>query len=135
MAEINKQIGRKIKLIRKIRGISQIELAEKIGLSFQQVQKYEKGSTAISVLRLTHIAEALDTNPSVFVEDDPAFKVSGPKVSYSPKETSLDLINLLNKEEITLVKLFRQVSNKKIRQGLLNQLKGIVELEKKNVTG
>ena len=46
---IEKQIGEKIRKIRKKQGISQMALAEKVGLSFQQIQKYEKGISKISV--------------------------------------------------------------------------------------
>ncbi|MCK4486139.1 MAG: helix-turn-helix transcriptional regulator, partial [Desulfobacterales bacterium] len=66
---LDKKIGLKIKQIRKSWGLSQIELAERIGISFQQIQKYEKGSTRISVMRLQQISKALGVNITAFFEE------------------------------------------------------------------
>jgi predicted transcriptional regulator len=55
------EIGRKIRALRLQRGLSQTSLAEGIGLTFQQVQKYEKGTNRVSAGRLQKIAEMLDT--------------------------------------------------------------------------
>jgi transcriptional regulator with XRE-family HTH domain len=54
------EIGRRIRLRRRELGLSQTDLAEKLGLAFQQVQKYESGANRISVGRLPDIASALD---------------------------------------------------------------------------
>jgi transcriptional regulator with XRE-family HTH domain len=53
------EIGRKIRALRLQRGLSQSQLAEAIGLTFQQVQKYEKGTNRVSAGRLQQIAERL----------------------------------------------------------------------------
>ena len=123
---INRNIGRKIKKIRVNLGISQIALAEKIGLSFQQIQKYEKGSTKISVMRLQQISEALGVSITDFIKEE----LAGAKVSdYSPEYGIAKESQFLNKEEKTLLKLFRRTKNRKIREGILMQLRGISELE------
>jgi len=54
------EIGRKIRALRLERGLSQSELADAIGLTFQQVQKYEKGTNRVSAGRLVQIADKLD---------------------------------------------------------------------------
>ena len=128
---INKKIGLKIRQIRKNWGLSQIELAEKIGISFQQIQKYEKGLTKISVVRLYQISEALGINITDFFEErETITRVSDHALKYEyggdePPET----FQPLNKEEITLLKLFRKTKNKKLREGILKQLQGVIELE------
>ena len=132
---IDKQIGLKIKDIRKGLGFSQMELAERIGLSFQQVQKYEKGATRISVMRLQQISEALDVSITDFIGEGPkGSKVSDYKPGYGNAVSHREVFQILNKEEKTLLRLFRRVKNKKIREGILRQLRGVVELEgqKKN---
>lgn len=58
--------SRKLKEVRKNRGLTQSELAEKIGCTFQQVQKYEKGINRISVPRLALICKVLDVKPEIF---------------------------------------------------------------------
>src|SRR5438045_5271403 len=59
------EIGRKIRAPRLERGLSQTGLADGIGLTFQQVQKYEKGTNRVSAGRLQRIADMLDV-PVVF---------------------------------------------------------------------
>ncbi len=132
MTQIEKRIGDRINKLRKGWGMSQIELAEKIGLSFQQIQKYEKGVTKVSVQRLQQISDALGVHITYFFEKkDHKSKLSNPKVPYGEHKGSQEPYQFLDKEEITFLKLFRKVKNRKIKEGLLKQLKGIVELEKK----
>jgi transcriptional regulator with XRE-family HTH domain len=127
---IDKKIGIKIRQIRKSWGISQIELAEKIGVSFQQVQKYEKGSTRISASRLMQISEALNVNITAFFEGlEKTPKVSDPSPGYTPGKGPFEDIRALSKEEITLFKLFRNVKNRKVRESIIKLLKGVIELE------
>ena len=132
MAQIDKKIGKKIRQMRKALGLSQIALAERIGISFQQIQKYEKGASKISVMRLQQISEALDININTFLEaKESALQVFGPTLKYDSTESFLHTPSLLNAEEATVLKFFRKIKNKKFREGILRQLKGIIELEGK----
>ena len=127
---LDKKIGLKIKQIRKSWGLSQIELAERIGISFQQIQKYEKGSTRISVMRLQQISEALGVNITAFFEEGERIpKVSDLALRYTPGGDPLETFQPINKEEITLLKLFRKTKNRKVREGILKQLRGVIEVE------
>ena len=127
---IDKKIGQKIRQIRKGWGLSQSELAERIGISFQQVQKYEKGSTRISVMRLLQISEALGVRITAFFEEGEGIpKVSDFASKYASGAPPPETIQPLNKEEITLLKLFRKTRNRKVRQGILKQLRGVIEVE------
>lgn len=67
--KIDKHIGQKIYSLRLAQGLSRIQLAEVIGVTHQQLQKYEKGSNRISVGRLVLIAKALAKEVSYFYED------------------------------------------------------------------
>jgi transcriptional regulator with XRE-family HTH domain len=60
------EIGRLVRTQRQQLRLSQSDLAERIGVTFQQVQKYENGTNRISIGRLTRIAEALDVPPTFF---------------------------------------------------------------------
>lgn len=127
---IDQKIGQKIKELRKRYGISQIELAERIGISFQQIQKYEKGSTRISVMRLQQISEAFDVKITDFIEEKGKIpKVSDAGAEYGSRRNLSEELQLLNREEKTLLRLFRRIKNRKIREGVLKQLHGIKELE------
>ncbi len=128
LATLDELIGLKIKTIRKGLGMSQMELAEKLGLSFQQVQKYEKGVTRISVFRLQQISEALGVPMAVFfAKANQALQVAGPVMAYGGEEQEIHAP--ADSEGIILLKLFRQVKNRKIREGFLKQLRGIIELQ------
>lgn len=127
---INKEIGGKIRQLRKGWGLSQSELAEKIGVSFQQVQKYEKGSTRVSVVRLQQISEILGVDiTSFFEQGESPPKVSDFAIEYTSGKKLRKTFQPLNKEEITLIKLFRKTKNRKIREGIIKQLRGVIELE------
>ena len=65
---IDKDLGKRIAEIRKMRKLTQEELANKLNLSSQQIQKYEYGESKISVSRLFEIAVALDLGAWTFIE-------------------------------------------------------------------
>lgn len=68
IAEIDKFVGSKIYSLRLAKGLSRQQLAEVIGVTHQQLQKYEKGYNRISVGRLVLIAKALHTDVTHFYE-------------------------------------------------------------------
>src|SRR6201986_4924191 len=66
-------VGARIRLLRKVRGLSQQALAEAAGVTFQQIQKYERGANRVSASMLSRIAAALDTPVAeMFGESSPA---------------------------------------------------------------
>lgn len=60
-------VGKMIKKRRGLVGVSQEALADQIGITFQQVQKYERGSNRVSASRLCEISRVLKTNPQYFL--------------------------------------------------------------------
>lgn len=62
---IDVYVGKRIRKIRLMRGMTQTELAKEIGVEFQQVQKYEVGTNRVSASRLVKIADALDTTIAI----------------------------------------------------------------------
>ena len=65
---LDAMLGARIQMLRLSRGISQAALAEKIGVSFQQVQKYERGTHRVGTNRLARIASVLDVSVTEFFE-------------------------------------------------------------------
>ncbi|MBD3665935.1 helix-turn-helix domain-containing protein [Sulfitobacter aestuariivivens] len=61
-------VGRKLKQIRTLRRFSQTDVARKLNLSFQQIQKYEIGSNRVAASRLFELAQILDVPPSYFFD-------------------------------------------------------------------
>jgi transcriptional regulator with XRE-family HTH domain len=120
--EFRKNIGETLKKYRLAANMSQMALAEKIGISYQQLQKYEKGINNISAYRLHQISEVFKIPISSFLG------IEGQKI----EKVAEDISEYgMSKEEKKLLDLFRSIDNKDIRHGLLLEMKGIVEILKK----
>ncbi|PVM83364.1 helix-turn-helix domain-containing protein [Caulobacter endophyticus] len=68
---VDQHVGARIRLRRLVVKVSQLRLANALGLTFQQVQKYETGANRISASMLQAVAQALDTTPAWFFEGLP----------------------------------------------------------------
>ncbi|MDY6824394.1 MAG: helix-turn-helix domain-containing protein [Thermodesulfobacteriota bacterium] len=129
MNTINEQIGETIRKRRKATGMSQMELAAKINLSFQQVQKYENGSSRIPVPRLYDIARALNVHiQDFFKEIDMTDSVFAPPPVYGNKQDWLTPTPL-DREEMRLLKRFRKINDTKIRTDIQNLVRDIARVE------
>ena len=98
------EIGEKVRLLRKHAGLTQEKLAELVGVSFQQIQKYENGNTLLNTDKLQLVANALKVPASAFFSDDPYEK--------SP----------LSDREKKLIKAFRTLEDEYIQDGLAKLL-------------
>lgn len=67
--QIDAEIGRRLRLFREMKGITQVDLAGRVGLTFQQIQKYERAQNRISCSKLVEIADALDIGLQDFFEE------------------------------------------------------------------
>ncbi len=65
---IDVHVGKRVRLRRRFRGMTQLELAERVGTSFPQIQKYETGANRISASRMWDIAAAMEVPMSYFFE-------------------------------------------------------------------
>ncbi|MDB5618382.1 helix-turn-helix transcriptional regulator [Tardiphaga sp.] len=92
-------IGERIRTHRLIHRLSQDELGSKIGVSFQQVQKYEKGTNRVSSIRLSEIAEALGTNIKTLVDgtDEDSKARSTPFSKFIASKEGVQLIEAMLK--------------------------------------
>ena len=96
------EIGRKIRALRLERGLSQSGLAEGIGLTFQQVQKYEKGTNRVSAGRLQRIADILNT-PVMFFYGG----MGGQAKKRDPRNTSLAFLQ--TKGAVRLIRAYSEI--------------------------
>lgn len=101
------EVGARVRSYREAAGLSQHDLSRLIGLSFQQIQKYERGQNRISVSRLVQIAEQLGTSGAVLLGE-----TAGPR-SADPK-TLLEVPGALE-----LLSAYQGIRNAAHRQGLL----------------
>ena len=101
----SRDIGEIIKKRRKELGISQEKLAEILGVTYQQIQRYENGTNRLNVENIQFVARALSVSVSYFFEPD--------KILITPKE----IFSNLPAEDLNLIKYFQKIKsnqNKKI---------------------
>lgn len=139
---VDVHVGSRIRLRRTILGYSQQYLARKLGLTFQQVQKYEKGFNRVGASRLWDISKVLRVPMDFFFEDmDKETIEHSPMMLTVPdsKELSLfaedeqemDLDPMKKKETLELVKAYYAISNRQIAKHLFDL---IVTMSKSNST-
>ncbi|SNS45777.1 Helix-turn-helix [Tardiphaga sp. OK246] len=119
--EVDVHIGKRLRMRRLMMNMSQEALANEIGLTFQQVQKYEKGANRISAGRMQQIAAILKV-PVTFLYD--GLQNRGGAVS----EVGINVIEqfLSTKDGLALITAFSQVEDRKLRQSIVDLVKTIV---------
>ena len=97
----NKHLGNKLKLRRLALGLTQTKVAKAINVTFQQIQKYEKGTNGVSSIRLLQLANYLKVPVNYFFED------------FSEYTTNLEKVNEghMNINYNFLAKLYKELSN------------------------
>ncbi len=114
-APVDIHVGSRIRLRRTLLGMSQQRLGDAIGLTFQQVQKYERGTNRVGASRMHDLARALDVPISYFYED-----LGGtPK---APQANPAD-DNLKKRETLELVRAYYRIANPKVRAQLFKMTK------------
>ena len=79
----NKHLGGKLKLRRLALGLTQTKVAKAINVTFQQIQKYEKGTNGVSSIRLLQLSNYLKVPISYFFEDFPEYLINAEKLKES----------------------------------------------------
>lgn len=122
------EIGLRIKKVREALEMSQMKLAESVGVSFQQIQKYEGGINKVSIEKLRKISAALNTPLTYFIGME---KRSKQRDLIADKGIRYEEIGFeeLSSEEMQLVLRFRSVKNENVREGVSLLLKGVREME------
>ncbi|WP_169728758.1 helix-turn-helix domain-containing protein [Salinarimonas rosea] len=113
--EIDREIGRRIKQRRTDLGLNQQSLAQQIGVSYQQVQKYENGTDRVGASRLFAVANALHCPVADFYERGGEFRETGPVY-----ESSMDAQRVLSTEDgRLLIHAFLTIEDTAVRQKLV----------------
>ena len=121
-------VGKKLRLRRKLLGLSQDAVASAVGVTFQQVQKYERGVNRISASRLAEFAQALKVPIVYFFEgltNSDEYQVAGGEhFSLAENKNSYDMDMLNNSETIELLKYFHQCSPS-MRRSFIEMIKAM----------
>ncbi len=122
---IDVHVGRLVRIRRKSLGLSQTKLGEAIGVTFQQVQKYENGSNRISASSLYKIAVTLDVEAAFFFE---GLDFSGPGLK---EESSIFMHDPnISDETIELMHNLSEIGDKEVFKRLLHFIKTLVQSTK-----
>ena len=106
---IDVHVGTRIRMRRQFTGMSQEKLGELLGITFQQVQKYEKGSNRISASRLYLTAKVLGVPVQFFFDDIPGLENRGGFGEAREEDTVLS--SLMNAEGVVLARAFREADS------------------------
>jgi len=130
---IDIHVGKRIRVRRTMMDISQETLADEVGLTFQQIQKYERGSNRVSASRLFQFANILQVPVSYFYDeyvDAKAKSKKAPVYGMSDNEqqafqTESDILS--SKESIELLKIYYSLEDDKKRKELFKIIRSMVE--------
>ncbi|MEM1365064.1 MAG: helix-turn-helix transcriptional regulator [Pseudomonadota bacterium] len=123
---IDAHVGGRVRLRRTMLGLSQEKLGDALGVTFQQVQKYEKGSNRIGASRLQQIAEVLKTPISFFFEEAPGSEAAQPTGMREPA-TDFVVDFLSTSEGLQLNKAFARVSDPVVRRKIVDLVKALAD--------
>ncbi|MBY5455888.1 XRE family transcriptional regulator [Rhizobium leguminosarum] len=130
---IDSYVGARIRMRRQLLGMSQERLAEQIGVTFQQVQKYEKGINRIGASRLQRIADVLHTSVSFFFEQENSEPLTLQGLDLSANTDPVAEF-LRTKEGLALNRAFLKIADRNIRETVIALVKAMAQAESRDVT-
>jgi len=128
---VDMHVGKRVRLRRTLLGISQEQLGVSLNITFQQVQKYERGANRISASRLWDISQILDVQISYFFDDmtDDTMRSSPRRVSQGGSIIDFDLKNerdpMARRETLELVRTYYSIEKPKVRKRIAEMVKSI----------
>ena len=121
---IDIHVGSRVRLRRMMMNMSQEKLGDSLGITFQQIQKYEKGTNRIGASRLQHIARVLSVPVSYFFEDAPggSTQASG----FAESQAASYVVDFLSSSEgLQLNRAFVRIKDAKVRRKLIELVRAI----------
>ncbi|WP_024513686.1 helix-turn-helix transcriptional regulator [Bradyrhizobium sp. Tv2a-2] len=112
---LDAMVGAKIRVIRVSRGLSQSDLADQIGITFQQVQKYEKGANRVGASRLSQIATVLGISVGELFEQS----------RQRPGDSDSPFKLLVEPGAVRVLKAYVQTTDPRLRRAIVNLIEGI----------
>ncbi|MDO5756224.1 MAG: helix-turn-helix transcriptional regulator [Rhodobacterales bacterium] len=112
--EVDVHVGKRIRHRRWLAGMTQQQLAESVGIKFQQIQKYETGANRVSASRLWDIAAAMGVNVGFFFEGMEAAQSDSDANSPAVKGTPADILG--DKEALDLVRSYYAIPENQRRR-------------------
>lgn len=118
-------VGSRVRLRRTLLGMSQEKLGGALGLTFQQVQKYERGTNRIGSSRLYQLSRILDVPVSFFFDDMPDEAAAQGEGMAESTQTRFDQQDLAKRETLELVRAYYRILEPNIRKRLFDLVKSL----------
>lgn len=123
---VDTHVGSRVRLRRMLLGMSQERLGEAMGLTFQQVQKYEKGVNRIGASRLFQISKILDVPVQFFFEEAPYAGDGSRAPGLAESESEGFILEFLNSREgLELNRAFVKISDAKVRKSVVDLVRAL----------
>lgn len=130
--EVDVQLGARVRARRQLLGLSQEELGQALGVTFQQVQKYERGTNCMTVSRLMDASRVLNTPFDFFVDGvlPPTSRASGRAVHAQPgfadtRQEGFEGDILTRRETMDLIRAYYSIRDEKLRRQLLEMARAM----------
>jgi len=124
-------VGSRVRLRRMVIGMSQEKLGERMGLTFQQIQKYEKGTNRIGASRLYQLSQILDVPVQFFFEDAQAAATgrgATAAAGFAESKTEAFLLDFLNSRDgLELNRAFVKITDPKVRKRVVELVRALSE--------
>ena len=123
---IDVHVGAKLRQCRTLNGLSQEKLGEAVGITFQQLQKYERGANRISASRLFNLAQVLGVPVAFFFEDMPPnqFVAALPEEATEAEE-DVEFETLSRRETLELVRAYYRIGEGQVRRRAFELIKAL----------
>ena len=123
---VDAHVGSRVRLRRMLLGMSQERLGESMGLTFQQVQKYEKGVNRIGASRLFQISKILDVPVQFFFEEAPHSGDGNAVRGMAEPDSEAFIIEFLNSREgLELNRAFVKIADAKVRKSVVDLVRAL----------
>jgi transcriptional regulator with XRE-family HTH domain len=116
----DKHVGSRVRMRRMMLGMSQEKLGDALHLTFQQIQKYEKGTNRIGASRLQQIAHCLQVPVSFFFEGAPVQSLNGGAENGSAPSPAYVSEFLATSDGLALTKSFMRINDPKLRRRIVD---------------
>jgi transcriptional regulator with XRE-family HTH domain len=121
---IDIHVGARVRLRRMMLGMSQEKLGDGLGITFQQIQKYEKGTNRVSASRLQHIARILSVPIPFFFENAPGESAEQPPgIDANSNNYALEFLS--SAEGLQLNRAFVRIKDSKLRRTITNLVRAL----------
>lgn len=124
---IDKHVGSRVRMRRMMIGMSQEKLGESLGITFQQIQKYEKGTNRIGASRLQNISSVLGVAVSFFFDGAPSSTNAEGFAEGSSPAYVADF--LATSEGLALTRAFTRIQNSKVRRRIVDLVEALADTD------